>query len=194
MLKFYYSGAKSIGEPQPRPEKSLGGLISTSPVLNGEVNNLFEDASVVTIQEGKTQTIAIFLRNEGATPLLNLYLGYTMDSEAISSIQMGVVPVDSVTPLTERIDKPEGLPMSVEFYDLLISDATLPAAENGAGFIMESFGSGEVLALWIQRRVPITALGFDVEAEFATFKANNYLPATTTEPAEKLEFIVYFDE
>lgn len=191
-MKLYYSGAKTPYQPQPRPEKSLGGAISNSAVSNGRANNLFSDASAVGLQEGGTELICLFLKNEGPT-VYNLYLGCLLPALSSTTVQVAVVAVDSFAPQVELLDSRGDTPYVGDFHDLLITDANLQMATNGAGFIAAEFISGGILGIWVRRKLGNALRNPTVdESEFLLFKAGGYQNTYADAPVEQLQILLEY--
>lgn len=61
-MQLFLSGADLANYPSS-PSKSLGGWISSSPLRNDDINNLFEDISILDIEQKTKQIKGLFLKN-----------------------------------------------------------------------------------------------------------------------------------
>jgi hypothetical protein len=75
---FYYSGSEFFNATQNNVEKSLGGFLSSSPVPNQSLNNVFSDISKISKEQGLVETKAIVLKNTSGNDVtnVNLYQNY----------------------------------------------------------------------------------------------------------------------
>lgn len=197
MIKLFYSGGKTPNQPQPRPEKSLGGFLSTTPVNNGRANNLFEDASVVSSHENKSQVIGLFIVNESEAPVYQVYVGYVLPLLATSQIRLSVVGVDQIKPALEVLSSNEDLPMIGDFYDLRITDPDLAPNENGSGFTVPVLAAGASLGLWVKRTTLMSAMALTREklaVMLAEFKAADYANINAPNESENLQIVITYND
>jgi hypothetical protein len=193
-MRLYYSGAKQLNAIQTKPERSLGGFISSSQVVNGELNSLLADLSVVTQQDKTSQVICVFLRNELQTPVYNLYIGYALPVTEVLGIQIGLALVaDSLNAYTELVPKPEALPLAVDFHDLRITNPLGTPDVDGSGFVLEEFIPGEVLAIWI-RREAVKFTEYDYETELTLFQLNSYANTGDEPDPAAFELVISYDD
>lgn len=114
-MRFFYSGAKSLNSSQTDISKSLGGFISSTSLPNGRLNNLFQDVSLVSLQEESSETKAIFLKNISNKIVQNIVLYFLYPSETISKLQ--VACVEPVNNEMELIRSAYDLPYEAEFFE-----------------------------------------------------------------------------
>lgn len=62
-MKLFYTIISQENQPQPDPVYSLGGFCSSSPALSSELNALFGNLSLMTIERNKPQYICLALKN-----------------------------------------------------------------------------------------------------------------------------------
>jgi len=94
-MRLYHTGALTYNTPQPESEKNLGGLVASSPLANGTLNNLFGGISQSTLQNPKKEYRAVVLKNEG-TLATDIQLYYTNNSSSpLATFKMALVALAS---------------------------------------------------------------------------------------------------
>lgn len=139
-MKLLLSGASHKDAPQMDLTKSLGGLISSTPVPNGRINSLFSDISNHTIQNKTVEIVAIFLKND-SSDANNFSIKQIYENDNICEFEWGVVSVSDSGSM-EIIGNRYEEPFYVEWFE-----------PNEKIQIKQTFASGEVLGLWIKRKI-----------------------------------------
>lgn len=62
-MKLFYTVLQQEDFPQSDPIYSTGGFCSSSPVSSGEINSLFGNISLMTLEKNKPQYICLVLKN-----------------------------------------------------------------------------------------------------------------------------------
>ena len=143
-MRLFYTGASKGGEEQEIPSQSLGGYVSSSPLPNGSINNLFGGISQYGKQKALRQVRAIVLKNEsGAT--VNPVVWYdNVSSEPITNYRFAFVALaqSDCGWFMETIDQQDALPINAQFIDprKQANAVSLPALPND-GYI----------GMWIER-------------------------------------------
>lgn len=90
-MRFYYTGAKTYLGVQTNPLTSLGGFISSSPIPNNQLANLFGEISLLTINENLTENRAIVLKNELGANKSGLRLYYIYPKKAVTKLKIAAI-------------------------------------------------------------------------------------------------------
>ena len=135
------SGANHKDAQQLDTHKSLGGLISSTPVPNGRINGLFSDLSNYTIQNKLPEIVGIFIKNNTANALINLSIQQIYDQDNLCKFEFAIVSVTE-TGAMELIGNKNEEPYHAEWFEA--TDVTL---------ITDSFAADDVLGIWIRRTI-----------------------------------------
>jgi len=142
-MKLYYTGAKTFNAIQDKPYLSLGGFMSSSPVPNDKLDNLFESPSQSILSEGRNSCIGIILKNELAN-LVNLRFFFELNEKDIFNYKIGFseVAIQGTTRSIEKIYSTYSKPYLVEFNQAPTVDQQLE---------LEAFNLNDHLGIWILR-------------------------------------------
>lgn len=122
-MMLYLTGAsaplsKSGGvSPQSDVNKSLGGYVSSSPVPNGALNNIFDLISNYTLEKRTPETLAFALVNKFNKPVKNVSLKVVTDEGNLAFFKVAAVAVDPETMTMEHIANRYQEPIGAQFYD-----------------------------------------------------------------------------
>jgi hypothetical protein len=124
---LYLTGAqaslsKSSEIPQTDVAKSLGGYISSSPVPNNSLNELFDSLSMTTLKNKQRETIAIALVNKFDKVVKNIRLKTLVDKTNIAKFRIAAVSIGKDM-LMEHINNRYDEPIQAEFYDTSFTKA-----------------------------------------------------------------------
>lgn len=112
------SSAKSSNEnPQTDVAKSLGGYISTSPVPNGAINEVFDCISLTTLKTKPKETLGFGLVNKFDTAVKNLYIRIITPPDAVAKFRVAAVAVGDDM-VMEHIPNRYAEPVNAEFTDI----------------------------------------------------------------------------
>jgi len=89
-MKFYYTGNKKGGLPQPQGDLSLGGYVATSEVPDALLANLFDQVSLYTQRLNKAEYRVIALFNDETTTYANLKVWIDYLNQASDEVDAGV--------------------------------------------------------------------------------------------------------
>lgn len=143
MIKFYLTGASKPNEYQPRPDRSLGGYISTAEVVNGDPNGLFGDITEFSKQDRDHDHCLIAVRNETNAAISNMEFIVTNAAESVADIDIALVIPSTDSGgnyLFEKIASKKAVPLYATFDD-------------GAGVTLPSLGAGAYVGVWLRRKV-----------------------------------------
>lgn len=119
-MMLYLTGAdaslaKSSEQPQSDVSKSLGGYISSTPVPNAALNNIFDLVSSYSIEKGQKETIAIGLINQFEKEVRNVELKIVTDIDVEATYKIAAVSCSNYQ--MEQIANRYQEPMLADFYD-----------------------------------------------------------------------------
>lgn len=141
-----YTGADSPDVPQINPEKSLGGFISSSPVPNGRLSNLFSSISKGTIQKDQKDIRLIALKNTTGVTVNNVDVYTNVTGGSI------ILWIAAVSPALNSC--------SQTVFEQLIDGSSLPyqavvALHEGVGnkINIGSMIANAIIGIWIYRLV-----------------------------------------
>ncbi len=146
MISFHLTGALSHNSPQPRGDKSLGGYVSQSKIVNGALNSLFGDITQYSKQGPQDNYSLIALKNGTGSIINNMVISVDQSLVDISDISISIVipAIDqSGNPVFERISTRQDVPMYASFASQPVSvPPLLPDA---------------VIGVWIKRSIKSSA-------------------------------------
>lgn len=137
---YYYSGANKFDAVQTDPNLSLGGFISSSVVPNDLLQNIFSEASYLSIQQKKRETKLIVLQNNSSQQATALSLDFLLNDSSISTYKIAFVS-PSEDNCFEQISNSSALPLNAEFDDV----------EAGVPVSLPDLDPEEYLGIWITR-------------------------------------------
>lgn len=179
-MKLYYTGSEKGNLPQTSPLTSLGGYVSSTPLPNGSLNNLFGAISQYGKEKMIRQVRAIVLKNEtGATATPNIW--YDMiSSEPITNYRFAFVTLaqNDCGWYMESIAQGDALPINATFIDprTEVNKVAMPAMANNS-----------YLGIWIERTYNPTAVESSSSCEnlISKFETTNaYQVSTIKFPAD----------
>lgn len=143
-MQLFYSGALSNLGSQTDPLKSLGGMISISPIPNGLVNAVFPAISRSNVKNNDTETRLIVLQNTTGSPVTNILI-YTARG-TYSTLKIAAVAPAYNTKCSrfqfEAIVNGQALPYQ----------ATLASCEGQVNaIVVPSLDADEYIGIWIER-------------------------------------------
>ncbi len=177
-MRLYYTSISGEDLPQTRPDLSLGGFRSGTPVPNDTFSNLFSDISCYSISENRDEYIGIALRNETGALAENviLYLNYPVDG-AQKIIEMAFVAFNASDEM-EIIPSAYSKPFVGEFNP---ANGELNAINIG------DIVNGEQIGIWFKRIIDQTA----IEQEYSN--ANLIENGTPQEANEDIVLVITYN-
>lgn len=147
-MQLYYTGATVPNQQQPSPELSLGGFVSSSPIGNADVNNLFPTITRTAILNSKKTIRMLALRNITGRAITELKIW--TKSEKYSNVKMAVVSAaldEKQNPVFEKVANSTSIPFQ----------ATLDSCEGEENaIVVGDMEANETIGLWIQRELDQT--------------------------------------
>ncbi len=145
-MKFLYTGASKLNAAQIDPELSLGGHISSSVIPNDSLQNIFSEASYLSIQQKKRETKMIVLKNESSQNGNSIVLTPTLNASSIGKYKIAFVEPDN-NGCFEQITNSSTLPYYATFQDI-VSDTPID---------VPNIAAGDYIGIWITREYDFTS-------------------------------------
>ena len=116
-MKLYYTVSSRQDALQAKPNLSLGGFKSSSPVSNSVFNSLFGDLSLLSLERANKEYIGLVLKNDllQATDTIKIWLEPALNGYC--KYRVAVVEL-STTNEMEAIPTLYSQPMYAEFYEV----------------------------------------------------------------------------
>lgn len=148
-IKFYLSGGTSNTDPN----LSLGGVISSTEIVDNIDNNLFDDVTGDESASGDVEYRCIYIKNTHTTiTLQNAVVYISQETPGDDIIDIGLDPAGvgdgSTTGVATTIPDESTAPTGVTF-----SHPTTKAT----GLSIGDLAPGQCIAIWIKRTVPAGA-------------------------------------
>lgn len=167
-MRLYYTVSGIPLKEQSKPNLSLGGYQSATPVRNGSIGGVFGDISMYTVKNNnQNQYIALMLKNELAQNIENIKLWFTYNDTCYSILKIAVVDLasdESGSQLMEQIRSYSEQPIYATFVDATVDSK----ADLGA------MNSGEMVGVWLQRTFDLDTIKTDQNAIYAKDPLDNY--------------------
>lgn len=146
---LYYTGAKTPNAIQIDSEKSLGGFVSSTPVPNSRIGNLFSGISKSVIIENRKEIRLIALKNTTGVAIANLIIFTNNKNKSfkfkIAAVASGTNSLNEI--VFEEVQDGESLPYQAALTE---NELEINALSVGAMAI------GQVIGIWIYRELDIT--------------------------------------
>jgi hypothetical protein len=128
-------------------DKSLGGFVSSSPIPNDLIGNLFGEISAYTIENNFRETKALVIKNEGsaATGLTTWF--ENLATHPFVNIEIAAVALTENVLCTphqfsmEKITSMRGTPIGATFYT---------ANSIGTAVSLGNLAAGAMLGIWLR--------------------------------------------
>lgn len=140
-MKLYYTVSSRQDALQAKPNLSLGGFKSSSPVSNSVFNSLFGDLSLLSLERANKEYIGLVLKNDllQATDTIKIWLEPALNGYC--KYRVAVVEL-STTNEMEAIPTLYSQPMYAEFYEVNSEEESIS---------IPSMIVGEMYGIWIER-------------------------------------------
>lgn len=146
-MMLYLTGAKSSikvspDSPQTDPALSLGGYVSSSPVPNGALNVLFDEVSLLTLQNRPTECIAVALVNRLTQRVSDVTIAIAGADDDQCDFEIAAVAADNFQ--MEAITSRYNLPIQAQFHNASFRRAGVEVtidspAQVGEEFVLNPF-------------------------------------------------------
>lgn len=95
MLRIYYTTSSGYNTEQNKVNNSLGGYKSSTPVPNDVFSNLFDEISLKTMSDPKSEYIGLILKNEGTEVLQNIEMWFEISENSYCDFLIGATKLIS---------------------------------------------------------------------------------------------------
>lgn len=146
-MNLYYTTVSGYNQAQPNPSSSLGGYKSSTPVVNADFGNIFDEISVMTIRNDRDEYRAIILCNEYSQEVTNVTIKVVKSEDSICTFKLATAVLNGKDkynkPFMENVQTVNSRPFHAQFVDMT-EDAviTIPTLQ-----------SGEQVGIWICRHI-----------------------------------------
>lgn len=121
-MNLYYTVVSGYNAEQPNPDRSLGGYKSSTPVVNDDFSNIFDELSVMTMRNNRDEYRAIILRNDYTNAVANVKIKISVPEDAICTYKLAVVPMNGVNKygqkFMESVMTVNSKPFHAQFTDM----------------------------------------------------------------------------
>jgi len=158
-MKLYYTGGKVFLDEQTKPYLSLGNFVSSSPVPNGFLDNMFGDISELGISRNLFEVIGIVLKNELVGAVEDIYLWFDYPENVWTKLEIAAVQISgdaTVGYSIEKIINLHALPINAVFYE---------ADGEGNKVNLGNLAAGVYLGLWFKRTLLIDKIEEDTDTD-----------------------------
>ena len=155
MMKLYYTTVKEPDSPNSRPDLSLGGYKSSTPIPNASNSNLFSDVSIYSVYSDKEEYIGIAVKNESSSKLENVNLWFNVPEDSQIEVEVAAT-IPNESGMVETIPNTFSRPMYSEFFS-----ANSEEDKVGVGDIE----AGEFIFLWLMKKINIDKVNEHEEDE-----------------------------
>ena len=146
-MRLYYTTTIGFNNEQPNPDRSLGGFKASTPVVNDDFSNIFDEISVMTIRSDRDEYRAIMLVNEFSVTCTNVRIRIEQGDEDICSYKLAIGQLDIVNKYgqksMENVLSQTNKPFRAQFVDMT-PDAVLTVGNLKAS---------EAIGIWVCRHV-----------------------------------------
>lgn len=134
--------ATSPDAPQNDPRMSLGGYVSSTPVPNSALNALFDQVSLLTLQNRPTECMAFALINKNTQPAADVEIKIVGADDDLCQFEVAAVAVKNLQ--MESLRSRYQLPIGATFYNADFRRAgvqvtIISPAAVGEEFVLEPF-------------------------------------------------------
>lgn len=181
---LYYTGAQQAGTPQGSPDKSLGGYVSSSPISNGLLNNIFGNVDQSILAQGIKQYRIIAFQNQTPNIIgsLKIYVRSTSENP-FSKLRFGAM-LNSLNKCQES------------YFEQLPNQYSLPAyaslrdAGNPSQYIeINDIPAGQYIGIFLERSIENSSSGggnssISCDTLYNMYKADEHLNQIQTDEFE----------
>lgn len=145
-IKFFLSG----GAGNTNPAAALGGIKSTTEIVDDTLNNLFDDVSGVEHAAGDTNYRCLYVKNNSTETATNVRIYIDTNTPAVD---------DTINIGKDLAGVGDGATTGVA--DTIVNESTAPdpavtfttAADYANAILLGTMTAGQVYAIWIKRIV-----------------------------------------
>lgn len=187
-MKLLYTVSSAYMAAQTKSIYSIGGFPSSTQVPNDVFSNLFDELSLLTIKNAKTEYRAIVLQNDSDKVTSNVQMWFEVPEDAYCNFQIGA------TVLTQSTNDEQYMELIPSIYSKPFNTQLYDATEDSRVTIGD-IEPGQMIGLWISRSInkERAMIDYNKVAEIdplATFSGSRYKPIVhNQEETLKLQII-----
>lgn len=147
MIDIFYSGAESYNKPQTQPNKSIGGFMSSTKILNNKNHTLFQQETYRILSDKKSEYICLILKFP-AGDVEDVLIGIEkLNANTNYSIALGF------SELSESFEVEKIQDMYTEPYGVTFQPETYASDDDDTAnmFDIGSRTTTKTIALWLRR-------------------------------------------
>jgi len=182
-MRLYYTTSVKEGNPQPKPEISLGGFRSGTVVPNGRLDNLFGEISEYTVDKNLSEYIALVLKNETGFIVSSATLHFAYDTDSVVKYEVAAVALNPTKCEMEQISDVNSQPYNATFYE---ADGVDNAVELVASIPVDG-----KIGIWIKRTLLTDTIKTQKSCENLFAIHSGTAPALTKE--ENVGIVINYD-
>jgi hypothetical protein len=148
MLRLYYTTQNESEKMQDRPDLSLGGFKSSTPVPNASYNNLFGDVSVYSVYSSQEEYIGLTLKNDEETTVTDVRMWFDYPEECQKILEVAATQFNQSGQM-EIIGNSFSRPLYSEFF---------PADGEEGAVDLGDIPAGGVLGIWFKKTVDASSI------------------------------------
>ena len=167
MAIFYTVSSKPL-DAQIKPNLSLGGYQSSTPLKNGVLGGMFGDISMYTVKgNNQNQYIALMFKNDFGVNIDNIKVWFTFPDTCYSNMQIAVVDLASDEDGNQYMEQ-------VRSYNEQPVYATFVDAISGSEADLGSMNSGEMVGIWVCRVLDLDTIKSDQSNIYVVDPTDSY--------------------
>ncbi len=147
-MQIFYTTSAGFDLDQPKPSLSLGGYKSSTTVKNDDFSNVFDMITPYTINQNRTEYIALMLQNTDGTDYATVDFWITDPTDSYTYMKIGLVTpaqdsegFDYIGKTRDKYDRP----MSITFV----------TADVSSKIQITNFLQGDQIGIWLSRELNV---------------------------------------
>jgi hypothetical protein len=180
---LYYTNSLKANQLQPIALRSVGGYVSSSPVPNDFLSNVFSEITQLSIQSNRSETILIALKNTTEKIADNIKIKFTLPEGV--SIKLAIA---ATTPTVDKCG--DFVFEKIANSSAKPFNATFQSVADGDIFSLGSLAAGKVLGLWFSKTIDKNATKSKTCAELDAA----YLAHTQPETVETINAVISWED
>lgn len=173
-MKLLYTVSSAYMATQNKSIYSIGGFPSSTQIPNDSFSNLFDELSLLSIKNTKTEYRAIVLQNDSDKVLSNVQMWFETFEDNYCTMQIGATILtegENGEQYMEQLPSMYSRPLNTQLYD----------AREDSKVTIGDMQPGQMIGLWISRSIDKEKAikDYNEVAEIdstATFTGSRYKP------------------
>ena len=168
-MKLYYTTPTGYLGLQTKPNLSLGGYQSITPLPNSTVGNLFGDISMYTVKNStQNQYIGLMLKNETIATVHSILIYFVYPTTCYSLMRVAAVTPAVDTDLHSYIENVGSIQSKPIYATFSAADGVTNAVNIG------DLAAGGVLGIWFERELLESVIKTDQNNIYVVDPSNPY--------------------